>query len=187
MIADLTVMFEGLVDVAERFSHDENLDFLQCSLLDIIEFISVNHDALCVKERPRLVPLRKITIRFETLIEKIKSKIDYRVFSIFMENCVGGVSLTPSGPLVSPFNRFKSKLFRASMLSWVERETLIQGLLRNVSAKRHLSMIEGRHEVRGYQDMSDTEIQGWATLAGEMFADDSKSPTKLPKPGVQRI
>lgn len=164
----LIVIFQGLLSLCEdlmdaRASNEQ----IERAIFDVIEFIVGCQDTLCTRDRGKLIVVRGLIVRFETLVSNSKKQLDYRMFSLFMENKIGETAIG-AGPVCSEFNKIKSKLFRACELSWEERERVIEQLVSNVSDKRRGYLMEGRDEVRGYCDMSDKEIQGWATLASEL-------------------
>ncbi|GBG33437.1 Hypothetical Protein FCC1311_096602 [Hondaea fermentalgiana] len=171
-IDGLTEVLNGLVLLAETLASEGRREDIQRALLDVAEFLVVAKDKLCTQDEGKLPPLRKLVSHYESLVEKAKSKIDYRALSIFMENKIGETSVDKNGPICSEFNRIKSRLNRCTNMTWDEREKMIDDLLRSVKDKRRGFLVEGRDSIRGYRDMSDRELQGWFTLATELAGDD---------------
>lgn len=171
-IDGLTEVLRGLVNLAEALTSEGRREDIQRSLLDIVEFLVVAKEKLCTEDATKLPALRKLVSQFETLVNNVKAKIDYRALSVFMENKIGDAGLDKNGPICSEFNLIKSKLFRCTTMSWDEREKMIDDLLHSVNEKRRGFLVEGRAAVRGYRDMSDQELRGWYTLATELAGDD---------------
>mmetsp|Transcript_7789 Transcript_7789/g.12599 ORF Transcript_7789/g.12599 Transcript_7789/m.12599 type:complete len:219 (-) Transcript_7789:1693-2349(-) len=166
----ICVVFEGLVGLAyDICSQGSNRDDMLRALLDCVEFMVLTKEQICTRDRLKLTSIREVAVRFENTVNEFKDKIDYRALSIFMEDKIGNKALNKNGPICSEFNKIKARLFRGSQMTWEEREKLITQLLKNVSDKRHGFLVEGRAEIRGYQDMSDQELKAWSTLAGELL------------------
>mmetsp|Transcript_14409 Transcript_14409/g.16362 ORF Transcript_14409/g.16362 Transcript_14409/m.16362 type:complete len:234 (+) Transcript_14409:249-950(+) len=168
-LGDLSTVFQGLVNVVESLSKSGDLNAIQTSILDVTEFMAQNEKRLCTTDATILVGLRKTVSRFEELVKKLKSKIDYRVISIFMDNDLGGAKVTQTGTMGSLFRRIKGKIFRCETLTWEERDKLLDHMLSAVNDKRRAFLTEGRPAVRGYKDMSDEELRAWCTFANEIL------------------
>mmetsp|Transcript_20933 Transcript_20933/g.25398 ORF Transcript_20933/g.25398 Transcript_20933/m.25398 type:complete len:235 (+) Transcript_20933:160-864(+) len=166
---DMVTVFEGLVDVAESLSKTGDPTTIQTAILDVAEFMAQNEKRLCTTNLEILPKLRKTVKRFEELVKKLKSKIDYRVISIFMDNDLGGAKVTQTGTMGSLFRRIKGKIFRCETMTWEERNTILDHMLIAVNDKRRAFLTEGRPAVRGYKDMSDEELRAWSTFANEIL------------------
>jgi len=164
----LAEVLAGLIGLGEQLASSGTVEHIQCALLDVVELLSAGKEELCTRDTGLLPKLRELIKRFEDLVKKAKGRVDYRVLSIFMDNAIGDNKLGTGGSVTSEFNKIKSKLYRAHTMTWEERDQVIERLLSNVTDKHRGDLLDGSPEARGYRNMSDVELNGWLTLAGEL-------------------